>query len=101
MSEAKFTPGPWSRNIRPAKKFTTVFAGRNTHICRLVGEHIDDESAEANISLIAAAPELYCALKDAVERLRFAAKKLDNADFVIDAMAKPFEDLLAKARGES
>ena len=29
------TPGPWHRNIPPATKYNTVFAGRNTHVCHM------------------------------------------------------------------
>ena len=31
----KHTPGPWNRNIKPAKKYATIYAGRNTHVCHL------------------------------------------------------------------
>lgn len=29
---AKHTPGPWSRNIPPARKYAAIFAGRNHHV---------------------------------------------------------------------
>ena len=29
------TKGPWHRNISPATKYTTIFAGRNTHVARV------------------------------------------------------------------
>lgn len=89
MSEAKFTKGPWDAS-------GDVIIGDDRQVALV----ISSETSDYDAALIAAAPELYHALKDTVERLRFAAEKLDNADFVIDAMAKPFEDLLAKARGE-
>ena len=63
MSETKFTPGPWSRNIKPAKKYNTIFAGRNTHICQLSVLRLSDEEVEHNCNLIASAPEMYEALK--------------------------------------
>lgn len=66
VKQAQHTPGPWSRNIPPARKYCTVFAGRNTHIAYLAGEHMTDEEAEANINLIAAAPELLAALREAL-----------------------------------
>lgn len=56
---SKHTPGPWNRNIKPARKYTTIFAGRNTHVARLVTEGLSDEELEANCNLIAAAPEMY------------------------------------------
>jgi hypothetical protein len=57
----KHTPGPWSRNIKPAAKYCTIFAGRNTHVAHLANGLPDDE-IEANCNLIAAAPELLEAL---------------------------------------
>ena len=60
---AAHTPGPWSRNIRPARKYPVVFSGRNTHVAFLANDsRVSDEEAEANINLIAAAPELLEAL---------------------------------------
>ena len=57
------TPGPWSRNIKPATKYTVVFAGRNTHVARVVTDGLAEEEVEANIALIAAAPDLLAALQ--------------------------------------
>ena len=42
----KHTPGPWSRNIKPAKKYNTIFAGRNIHICHLETTGLTDEEIE-------------------------------------------------------
>lgn len=60
----KHTPGPWHRNIAPASKYTVVFAGRNTHVARVTPEGHSEETCEANINLIAAAPELLDSIKD-------------------------------------
>ena len=57
------TPGPWSRNIKPARKYNTVFAGRNTHIAHLSTAGLTDIEIEGNCDLIRAAPELLAALK--------------------------------------
>ncbi len=57
------TPGPWHRNIKPARKYVTIFAGRNTHICHLSTDGLTDTEIEANCNLITAAPELLTALK--------------------------------------
>lgn len=54
----KHTPAPWHRNIAPARKYNTVFAGRNTHVCYLATQGLTNEEIEANCNLIAAAPEL-------------------------------------------
>ncbi len=64
--ETKHTPGPWYRNIKPASKYNTVWAGRNTHVARVVVDGLPDEQVEANINLIAAAPELLAALQAVV-----------------------------------
>jgi hypothetical protein len=61
--KSKHTPGPWHRNIKPAKKYNTIFAGRNTHICRLTVTGLTDEEIEANCNLITAAPDMLNALK--------------------------------------
>jgi hypothetical protein len=57
------TPGPWSRNIKPATKYPTLFAGRNTHICTVSVSGLPPETVEANLLLIRAAPELLAALE--------------------------------------
>lgn len=51
------TPGPWHRNIKPARKYPIIFAGRNTHICQVLN-HVADAEVEANCDLIAMAPVL-------------------------------------------
>ena len=50
--------GPWNRNIRPARKYNTIFAGRNTHIAYLATQGLSDEEIEANCNLIVTAPDL-------------------------------------------
>ena len=59
----KHTPGRWSRNIKPAKKYNTIFAGGNTHVCHLAVTGLTDEEIEGNCNLIMSAPELLAALK--------------------------------------
>ena len=63
-----YTPGPWHRNIPPATKYVTVWAGRNTHVARVVPDHLPAEQVEGNIALIASAPTLLDALLD-IKRL--------------------------------
>jgi len=63
------TPGPWHRNIKPARKYGVIFAGRNTHVARLAVEGLADDEIEANCDLITAAPDLLAALKWAVARV--------------------------------
>lgn len=57
------TPGPWHRNIPPASKYNTIFAGRNTHVCSLDRAGKSESEIEANAYLIAAAPDLLAALR--------------------------------------
>ena len=59
----KHTPGPWHRNITPATKYNTIFAGRNTHVARLAVDGLSADEVEANCNLIAAAPDLLAALR--------------------------------------
>jgi len=58
MNTPKHTPGVWSRNIKPARKYNCIFAGRNTHVCYLATGGLTDEEIEANAALIAQAPAL-------------------------------------------
>ncbi len=57
------TPGPWSRNIKPASKYPTVFAGRNTHVAVACTRGLSEAEIEGNVSLIASAPKLLDALQ--------------------------------------
>ena len=61
----KHTPAPWHRNIRANGKYPVIYAGRNTHVAMAKGhDYLPPEEIEANIDLIAAAPELLEALKN-------------------------------------
>ena len=85
---AKHTPGPWHRNIRANGKYPTVFAGRNQHVA-VVKQQGDPSETEANIDLVAAAPELLAALQKAV---RFGGLFPD--------LKEEAEAAIAKATGE-
>jgi hypothetical protein len=94
---AQHTPGPWSRNIPPATKYPIVFAGRNTHIAALrVDRGVTDQEAEANINLIAAAPDLLVALYNLVELCDDVFVKPKECDDLTAARAA-----IAKAEGHS
>lgn len=84
MSDAKHTPGPWHRNIKPGTKYPTVFAGRNTHVARAVVDGLPPEQVEANVDLIAAAPALLDALIEMVDAVQFMS---GSADFGEDGLA--------------
>ena len=85
---SKHTPGPWKRNIPPATKYPTVFAGRNAHICYLTPLAMTNEEAEANINLIAAAPAMYEALKEAKEVIANLHPGFEVYQKILDAIAK-------------
>lgn len=84
------TPGPWHRNIPPAKKYPTIFAGRNTHICVVQSLGLSDEEVEANTNLIVAAPELLDALKSLLQdaKDRFTEVPGNVYHKAVDAIAK-------------
>lgn len=92
--KAKHTPGPWHRNIPPATKYVTVYAGRNTHVTYVATQYLTPEEVEANINLIAAAPELLERLKQAVEMI----KDLRNEHHTVNITG--LNATIAKAEGE-
>lgn len=53
-----YVPANWSRNIAPAAKYVTIFAGRNHHVCALKTEGWTAEQLEVHADLIASAPAL-------------------------------------------
>lgn len=63
MSKTQYTRGPWHRNIKPARKYNVIFAGRNTHVASLSTSGLTPEEIEANCDLIKAAPQLYESLQ--------------------------------------
>ena len=85
--QPNFTAGPWHRNIPPAVKYPTIFAGRNTHIAKVVttGRGLTTENIECNCDLIVAAPDMYRALKRVAARADMYA---DDAELVASAIAK-------------
>lgn len=66
------TSGGWNRNIKPAKKYPVVFAGRNKHVAIVCTQGLPDTEIEANCNLITAAPDMLAALK---EIIRFVDSK--------------------------
>lgn len=62
MEKAQHTLGGWQRNIKPASKYPTIFAGQNTHVAQVCTIGLSHDEIEANIDLIVAAPELLEAL---------------------------------------
>jgi len=109
MSEAKYTPGPWRISQGNIGNTIEAQSGKKSHefddgfrvvamaqSCEPTGRYVKEkekENAEANINLIAAAPELY--------RLLEAGLNLPPDDEVEWFMwADRATTALAKARGE-
>lgn len=78
-----YTPGPWHRNIQANGKYPIVFSGRNQHVAQACQQK-DGAETEANISLIAAAPDLLAAL----ERLAHPMADDDDLQFALETIAK-------------
>ena len=72
--KTKHTPGPWDRNIPPASKYPTIYAGRNTHVAMVLSTGLSQEEVEGNANLIAAAPELLATLKEVYAQLQIAVR---------------------------
>lgn len=69
MTTAAFTAGPWKAHFEEAYYVTGPDLGRVAMMCNLKGAHglggrRSGDEAAANARLIAAAPELFDALKD-------------------------------------
>lgn len=109
MKEAKFTPGPWAINIFDN---CSIHGEDKIAICDL--RHKDGEprqNANANAALIAAAPEMFEALKAVIDYNKGNGKfnlstlkgqeRADRAFDLWELEVKPkIEQALAKARGE-
>jgi hypothetical protein len=92
MNTQKHTPGPWGRNIAPAWKYPIIFAGRNTHVAKLITDELPESEQEANACLIAAAPDLLEIVKAYRNLLRtMASNEGELATFA------HIESVLAKA----
>jgi hypothetical protein len=97
---SKHTKGPWFRNIRAGGKYPTVFAGRNNHVAVVQQQESADET-EANIDLIAAAPELLEALRSCVDSMELYHQ--DN-EVGVGSFLVPLDRaraIIAEATGES
>lgn len=87
VPQTKWTPGPWS-NDRIGEIAVSLGDDNIALVC-FEGELNDEKECEANAHLIAAAPELYEALKEVVALSDRKQHAWDNA-----------RAALAKARGE-
>jgi len=97
----KHTQGPWGRNIAPAWKYPVIFAGRNTHVAKIITDELPESEQEANAHLIAAAPDLLQALEDAAFLMRMAAKIAGPMQDSFKRSAEDAAKALAKAEGNA
>ncbi|WP_182356537.1 hypothetical protein [Komagataeibacter europaeus] len=116
MSEVKFTPGPWKRVsdaqgtcglMDPQQSgvavawFSNTFHPSNGY----VGEKEHERGRpqrEANVNLIAAAPDMYAALVDFIEYERLMdADRHTTGMLKYAGMREKIIKALAKARGEA
>jgi hypothetical protein len=104
MSETRFTPGPWvyghqSATVQALPEYMQVAHCMSEPGCGMLH---DMEEVRANARLIAAAPDLYAALEDAVATLPMVVCRCRGDGFVCSrckALASA-ESALARARGE-
>jgi len=103
MTKRKHTPGPWFRNIKPASKYNTVWADRNTHVAHVERSGLTEEEIEGNINLIAAAPELLKELILTRDWLRHIRTRLDKIPYTVqlgfDQADKALSGVISKAEG--
>lgn len=101
---SKHTPGPWTWRNEPydnGKPYTTIEAGDGFHGRNDRGFCLEGIISEANVRLIASAPELLAALEAMMQRAEWAPSG-DNTRFVSPAseVAKAARAAIAKAKGE-
>ena len=96
----KYTEGPWHRNIKPAKKYPTVFAGRNTHILTMATKGLSDEAVEANINLVVAAHELLDAAELVLSGLNARIENAPRGAIPVFLGISNLHDAIKKAKGE-
>ncbi len=100
--EAKHTPGPWTVQ-RYGRGFDVLREGRIIADCK-AQSGADLPSCEANARLIAAAPALLEALRDAVASLEWCAEQFESMALGNDSAearvaASRMRDAIAQAEG--
>lgn len=107
MNEPKFTPGPWKVHLEESYFVTGPDLGRVAIMTHLKGKHgmlgrrSADESA-ANARLIAAAPDLYEALRGAFDLMSaMRAVASDRIDISQDSRWLNVRVALAAVTGET
>ena len=108
MSEAKHTPGPWSvydqRHLFTNHEGSARLIAGDIWIACVHGSHVGPQSkeeADANISLIAAAPELLEAASEVVRLLEYHGPAIVAHIMDTDDNAgQRLRAAIAKAKGE-
>ena len=107
MSEQKHTPGPWEVQCQgPTEQVYVIDNPRMNFVCRM--EEGTQEQKTVNARLIASAPELLYALKEARSMLetarRYFPKSFRNSDkfSLLNVLENAVKPAIAKAeRGEA
>ena len=95
------TPGPWYRNIKPANKYNTIFAGnapKHTHVCHLSTMGMSAEEVEGNCNLIVAAPDLLAIAIRTVEFLNLFYEVSEQSFGGWYELRKDAQAVIAKAK---
>lgn len=95
MADPMHTPGPWSRNVPPATKYPTVWSGRNKHVAYVKTDGLPSAQVEANLQLIAAAPDLLAVVLELQESAAYWSE-YDVPVGIVDRI----NAAIAKATGE-
>lgn len=96
MSNEKFTQGEWDWFISGLESGYPIVSAGETDIAEIYLPQGNHEEMMANVSLIAAAPEMYRMLKYLADGIRFGG--LQHTDRSLTA---EIDELLKKARGEN
>lgn len=104
MNSQKHTHGPWEIQSQGPTEQVYVIDNRMSFVCRM--EEGTQEQKTANALLIAAAPELLDALKEARSMLetasRYFPKSIRNLDrfSLLNVLANAVNPAIAKAEGK-
>jgi len=99
MSDTKFTPGPWELWPLEDSDSVRIFAG--THYVGSIGNSDDEPSqTRANGHLIAAAPDMYEALKE-IARADTIAHSTGKYSLVVESCAESARAAISKAEGKA
>jgi len=89
------------RNIKPARKYSAIFAGRNKHVAQVVSRGLSDDEVEANCNLIAAAPDLLAVLKEACKHTSINRNGMTSDLHVPYSIVEQMQAAIAKAERDS